>query len=431
MSDDKTENINPDELRELKTQYNKAKDLLEKISAIRVRYDEAFKALEDRKTDVSKISDDARERFSSIENIKNESAKYLSDIKSNLEKIQLDLDKIADALQKIENTKGKIEGRGGEVEALVSTVTALKGDIEKIKDSAQKRLGDIDKLLSDVQTKLTQVQEAYQQFVAINAKITDKNTGLQAILDNSIILQKQTGTVLAEIKTFRDQSKELLDEINKNKSEIDQVGLEIEKILEEAKLDKDEVKKITALITDTGFEYAFQKRERMLRWSSITWLVILLVSIAVLAYMLYSLFAGYFTDLTKVPEVNIVIFRFLLTSPLIFIIGVAIKQYGNERILNEKYAFKAVLAAVIRNHSKFLVEIKDQAGPDNAEFFRKVIGDLYSEVHDSSEVLKDDRKEEKDRKKWGKVVLKIKELKSLFPDGLGAKDIADLISKLK
>ena len=52
MEEEKKELILTDEeLRQIKTQYNKAKDLLEKIISLNVRYDAAFKAFEIRNTD--------------------------------------------------------------------------------------------------------------------------------------------------------------------------------------------------------------------------------------------------------------------------------------------------------------------------------------------------------------------------------------------
>lgn len=437
MEEEKKELILTDEeLKNIKTQYNKAKDLLDKINSLNIRYDAAFKAFETRNVDVEKISTDARDRFLAIENAKNESSTFLSEIKANLEKTQTSIQQINDGLQKFENIKGKIEGKDGEIENLVATANSLKTDIENAKATAQQRLTEIDVQFTQAQEKITKIQEAYNNFTALHARIIEPNTGLQAILDQSVELQKQSNATFAEIKSFNEQSKQLLEQIKGNKSETDKIKDEVQKVLEKINFDKEEVKKITALITDTGFEYAFQKREKMLRFSSIVWLIIFVLSVTGLALMLYF----FFKDKTSIPELQFVIYRFTLTSPLLFLIGVAIKQYGDERNLNEKYAFKATIAAVIRNHSKFLTEVEKEAGGENAGFIRETLGSVYNEPY-GKDFSQNDLKEElrsilddndSDKKtKLENLFSKAKELKELIPDDATLKSVVELISKLK
>lgn len=49
--------------------------------------------------------------FGTIENAKNDSATFVAEIKSNLEKAQSSITQIDEGLRKFENIKGKIEGR--------------------------------------------------------------------------------------------------------------------------------------------------------------------------------------------------------------------------------------------------------------------------------------------------------------------------------
>ncbi len=433
------DNLNPEELRELKTQYNKAKDILEKINSLSIRYDAAYKAFETRSIDVEKVATDVREKAVLIENSKDESAKLVTEIKGNLENIQLSISQIEAAAIKFEGIKGRIEGKEPEMDALLLTAKGLRDDINKAKNSAQQKLTDIDALFVQVQAKITQMQKAHESFVGVHAKITDSNTGLQAILDQSVDLQKQSNSTFAEIKSFHEQSKKYLEQAEVNKTETDKIKTAAQESLLQINLNRDEVKKITALITDTGFEHAFQKREKMLRWSSVVWLIILLLSIGGLVYMLYVLFNGYFDDLNKIPEASVILFRFTLTSPLIITIAIAVREYGNERSLNEKYAFKAAMAAVIRNHTKFLIEVDEVAGNENAQFIREALGGIYDEPYETGIKAKEIRQDlkialEKNdiRGKTGvaKILDEAKELRSLFPDET-IKAIIDLVAKLK
>jgi predicted nucleic acid-binding Zn-ribbon protein len=437
MEENNIKDLTDEEIRNIKTQYNKAKDILEKINTLSLRYDVAFKSLDTRNQDLERISVDSKERFTTIENLKTEAFSSASEIKSSLEKTQISIDQINDGLQKFENIKGKIESRNGEIDNLVVTANSLKSDIENVKTTAQAKLTEISNQFTQIQDKITKMQEAYNSFVAIHTRITEPKTGLQAILDQSVELQKQANLTFSDIKSFHEQSKKLFEQIKINKSETDKIKLEAKKVLEEINLDQEEVKKITALITDTGFEYAFQKREKILRWSSLVWLIILLASIGGLVWMLYVLFGDFFKDSNRaIPESAVIIFRFALTSPLLFMIGIAIKQYGDERNLNEKYAFKASIAAVIRNHSKFLIEIKDRSGEEIAGFVRETLCNVYSEPYEKGinpkEIQKDLKSalNKKDSNiKLDEIISSTKELKDLIPDNDILKNVLKLFSK--
>lgn len=427
--------LSPEELRNIKSQYNKAKDILEKISALQTKFESAQASLVVSQTEIEKISNNARERFGTIENAKNDSATFIAEIKSNLEKTQTSITQIDEGLRKFENIKGKIEGRDGEIDVLVSTANGLKTDIESAKTTAQQRLADIDGLLTQVQDKVSQMQKAYESFVAVQGKITDKTTGLEAILAQSKDLQKKSTEVFTEIKSFRDESKKYLDEIQGNKETSTKVREEIEQNLKIAEDKRSEVEKVADLITDTGFANSFQKREKILRINAYVWLGIFFVSIIALAVLLYK----FFGNLQTVPELEILLYRLTLTSPLLFLIGFVIRQHGNERTLEERYAFKATIAVVMRNHADFLIEKAKNTDPDTSIFIRRTIGNLYSEPYEKGVDWKKIKKElqtsgEKDDSKKTRIadlLEKAKELKTLIPDEALLKSLIDLLLKFK
>ena len=428
-------NLSLEELRNLKSQYNKAKDLLEKISALHTKFESAQAALGANQNEIEKISNDARERFGTIENAKNDSATFIAEIKSNLEKTQSSISLIDEGLRKFENIKGKIEGREGEVETLVSTANGLKNDIETAKITAQQRLSDIDGLFAQVQDKISQIQKAYESFVAVQGKITDEKTGLESILSQSKDLQKKSGEVFTEIKSFRDESRKYLNEIQGDKAASDKLREEIEQNLRTTETKRSEVERVTDLITDTGFANSFQKRERILRINAYTWLGVFFVSIAALVLLLYE----FFGNLQTIPELEILFYRFTLTSPLLFLIGFAMRRYGNERSLEERYAFKATIAVVMRNHADFLIEKTKETDVDTGIFLRRPIEGLYSEPYKKGMNIKKIKKEvqslsEKDESKKTKntdLFEKVKELKILIPDDALLKSLIDLLLKFK
>jgi hypothetical protein len=429
-------NLSPEEIRDLKTQYNKAKDILEKINALSIRYDAAFKAFETRNIDTEKVANDIREKAVTVESVRDEATKLLTGIKIDLEGIQATIDKIDKSSVEFEGVKGRIAGKEGEMDALLSAAKGLRDDVEKAKITAQQRLTEIDGQFAKIQEKIAQMQDAYESFVAVHAKITDPKTGLQAILDQSVDLQKQSSTTFAEIKSFLEQSREYLETIKVNKTETDEIKQEAQKSLEQINLNKAEVEKITALITDTGFADSFQKRAKALRNASYIWLAILVLAIGGLAWMLIE----YLLNVQGVPELSVLLYRVTLTSPLLFLIGISVKEYSNERSLNEKYAFKATIASVMRSHSKFLNEICEKKDMDNALFTRNILNALYVEPYEKGFDVKEiknqiksaleERNDIKKTKLRESIVL-AKELKELIPDSDSLKSVIELLIKYK
>lgn len=435
--------LSPEELRNIKSQYNKAKDILEKISALQVKFEATQATLTPKQNEIEKISNDARERLGTIENAKNDSATFIAEIKSNLEKAQSSISQIDEGLRKFENIKGKIEGREGEIESLVQTVNNLRTDIENSKTTATQRLAKIDELLGQVQEKITQIQNAYNNFVAVNAKITDQNTGLVAVLAQVQDLQKKATAVATEIQSFRDQSQKYLSEIEGNKKKSEQLRDDIQKNLDIATEKRTEVEKIADLITDTGFANSFQNRAKLLRRNGYIWLAAFLLGIIGLAIFLYFVFDVREILLHnggEIPRWESLIYRLTLTSPLLFLIAFAIRRYGNERELEEKYSFKATVAEVMRNHADFLVQKIKEKGTDGdtITFIRKTIERLYSEPYEKAiDWKKIKREKEKvellngNKEEASDFLSFTKELKELVPDANLLKSISDLFLKIK
>ncbi|MES2224907.1 MAG: hypothetical protein V4478_02875 [Patescibacteria group bacterium] len=437
MPDENTPILTPDELREIKTNYNKAKDVLEKISGLTLKYNTAFSVLESYNTSSEKAATDIQERFNTIETMKNDSTAFFLEIKGNLEKTQTSIDQIAEGLQRFENIKGKVEGREGEIDTLIATANSLKNDIETAKASAVQRLADIDAQFTIAQEKITQIQGAYEGFIALQTKFADENTGLQAILNHATTLQESSDAILADIKNFHEESKKHLEQIERNKNSSDQLKVDIEAVLVSVKENESRVKEVTDLITDTGFANSFQSREKTIRKSLNIWLWVFIISILALSVMLFYLFKDFFVN---VPEFNIVLYRLTLTSPLLLLIGFAIKQYNVERDLNERYAFKATIAAVMRNHSDFLIETTEKAGVEDSDFIRNTLGSLYYEPYEKGidpkhirEELKNALNEKNLSKKHmlSDMVTKAKELKDLIPDDETLRSVVNLLSKIK
>lgn len=427
---------NQDELRSLKTQYNRAKEIIEKANGLLISVDSLQSSINARKEEFEKSSIDAREKLSSIENAKKETIDKAIEAKSNLEKIQSSIASLEEGMRKFENIKGKIEGRESEIDSLMSTADSLKEDIVKSKTSALQRLSEMEALLVQVQDKVSKMQNAYESFLLIQGKIIAPDTGLEAILSKSIDLQKKSSDMFSEINSFREESKKYLEDILENKNSSEKIKEDIVNELKAVKSNSEEVQKITSLITDTGFVNSFRTREKQLFISSIIWLLVLLLSIIGLVVLLVIFFSG----IGKIPEFGYIIYRLTLTSPLLILMGFSISQYRHERSLNEKYAFKAAIGTIIRSHSKYLIDVKKEKDLETYAFVKSALEELYVEPYENTyetKMLKMELSLIKDKNNLqnqftlSDLLQKSAEFKKLFTDDDTFKSVANWLVTLR
>ena len=431
------------ELEQIRADYNKAKKLLTNVQSFSEKFDELKQSLEDEEDGVEANvqwtvdNKNKVEKFKEeVENLKTQSQNALDELNNNLAKVKGNIESMQNAYSEFTEIKGKITGVDGEINELLSNSRNLKTNIESAKNEAQQTLETIKNTLSEVQQKIQNMTTAYENFLKIQAKIEDEKTGLKPIFDEVQAIHKKSNELKKQIDAFKEESIKNLDAIKANKQTSDKIKGEIEVNLQESSANKEEIEKITGLITDAGFANAFHQRAKSLFWGYVVWGAIFGVGVIVLIILIYLLFIKGSDG--QIPELKNTIYRLTLTSPLLFIIGFAMRQYRKERDLNEKYAFKATTATVIRNHIEFLLDKfgdqKDEVVKFAAETFRTIYKEPYQEETPSS-AYKKLAKELKKKKDDGliaddtninELIKSVKELTTLVPDESTLKKILNL-----
>ena len=199
-----------------------------------------------------------------------------------------------------------------------------------------------------------------------------------------------------------EQATDLKTKISEAKTSVDETRLSIEKIktqLEElkgeAEKDRDEIKKYKEesdqfkksifdtleLVTDKSLTNAFQKRKDQISVERYIWLAILIGSTAALAWAvihIYNMQAGLpngFDDWSMW-------YRYLFTSPLIFLVYLATTNYNLARSHLEKYAFKEVLSVTLTSYIKLLSTRYPDDKKETLEFTLKTIDSIYEKPYE-------------------------------------------------
>ena len=438
--------MSPEELQQLqlalqqaKDEYQKAKNTLDKVTALEPRYAEAVTTLDTAVTKLKALQLESEQNGANIQST-NESIKSIrTEIGGYLETASTSIKSLQTLSETASELKGKIEGRSAEIDTLLKSARTFSADIEKIKTASQATHEKTVALFEDFQTKVNEMQTAHASFLLIKAKIDDKDAGLDAVLAIVQSAQGDAETLIEEIQSLKLTA---TDEVNQiadlKKTSTVQAG-EIAKSLVYVNETKEQVEKISGIVIDGGFAETFERRKKQIDedlrgWFS--WRNIMLASVVLLVVAVLLPFTTFFNEYLNFGNLmgaNGFFVRFFYTSPFIFLILFSAVQYSRERQFLEKYAFKSASAAAARNHIDYLIKnfgVKDASV--NA-FAVSVFKSIYTEPFVVETTKKSWFKgSDQEKSNSPQTILElIGELHKIIPDETLYKQVLELITKSK
>jgi hypothetical protein len=440
-SDQESQKINQD-FEKIKNEIDQAKKILSDLEDFSKKFQSLRDLLDNEDDGVETNLDWVKRSAKESEDLKKASEEHLKSISEKLSSIKEKINFMDKAHEEFLVIQGKIGERTQTIEGFTSTSEGLKNDIERIKQDSQNKLSEIVNLLDSVKNKIAEMDGAYRDFLGIKGKIEDENHGLNAMLRFVEEVREKSIVLRNDITSFYDQSKNYLGDIRSNHDTSNNLKAQIQKNLDDSNGIKQQVQEVANLFVDTGFGNSFQKRAKALLINYRLWQLIFFGSIMLLTLFLWRSFGSF----DSAPSVEFILFRMTLSSPLLFLIYFSASQYGKERDLNEKYEFKAVTAAAVRNHVKFLTdEFENDSDDGNSktaeDFAVNVFKMIYKEPHRQGNSRKklqkiDSRIKELERGDKAQNKINIKEavdsieyLKSLIPDQESFKKVVEFLTK--
>lgn len=445
--------MNEDEIKQLteqlkiaKSEYTKAKKILDNIESLEIRFQKASvliestqSKLEQNQTESEQSAQKSKDMFEEIKTIRTDISGYLDAAKNTIDELQ-------QLKEKASELKGTLTGQEGEISTILKNSRTFASDIDRLKATAQSSLDKTSELFVDFQKKISEMQTAHSDFLIIKAKIDDKDTGLKTALDYVLLTQKQTAETVKNIEVFKQKATADLAQINQIKEDSLINNSSIKDVLSFVNEKKIEVEQISGLVIDGSFAETFEKRKREIDkglnegWGS--WKSILLCSVTALVVAVLLPFSSQFGDalnFNSLKGIDGAMTRFFYTSPLIFLVIFSAIQYSKERTFLEKYAFKAASAAAIRNHLQFLIDRFEKNGTKeimafSVETFKSIYSEPFKEDTKIKEVTEEKkRKGLKDNLDYVSkdMVQQLVKLKDTIPDEIVFKQVIDFLVSLR
>lgn len=268
--------------------------------------------------------------------------------------------------------KNKLKEKVEKIDTLVSSSETKSQEVLTLLTSVNTTKQDIDSSHSRINTLKSEIENFYTTFTTLKTQIEDPTNGLQAGIDWSQLKKDEISKQYEEIIKIQTNAENLKTEIE-----------EYKKTVEKYKLESEEFKKSIAetlnFVTSSSLTSSFIERRETVKKSTNFWLWTTIIGTALLGGAVLYI---YYLQVNNQDSQNWhAWYRYLFTSPLIYLVYLSSKNYKLERDLQEKYAFKAVLSTSLESYIKLL---KDKFPEDKDQLLSltlDTIGKIYKEPY--------------------------------------------------
>ena len=338
-------------VEDIESTYNSVLEIKKKIEEYLGQATELNKKITDEETGLQAILESAQELKNNINTSKVSADAQLQKITEALNSVRSNIEEMETAYTEFTELNKKITDEETGLQAILESAQELKNNINTSKVSADAQLQKITEALNSVRSNIEEMETAYTEFTELNKKITDEETGLQAILNQAaelkseiVAVKSNAETVYKEIRIFRDNAAGYTKDIENFKDNAANVTQGIQNKYDESVEYKEKIQEIYSIGTKGAHANHFVERRNQLRLMFMTWMIISFIFIVATIYLAVHFVLPMADDMKISSDINLSAFllRFSILTPTTFAFIYSLNQYSQERRLYEKYAFKAI-----------------------------------------------------------------------------------------
>ena len=362
-----------------------AKQIVTSIEAYGKKLADSQALFDDPENGFTAYNTKAKAKKEEIDALKSTSDAQLNQINTALSSVQGNIKKMKEEYASFEAVNLQIKNPETGLAAVLVNATKLNGEIDVLKNASTEQLEKIKAALLSVQKNVQEMTDAYTGFLEIKAKIDHPETGLLKILETSGTTKSEISAVKkladdlhTEIKQFRNDSQKYTNEIETLKKTSGDNNTAILGYEEESRGLRAKILGIYKIALDTTLANSFDKRKEELKKSTVMWLVVIASSTLLLILFLIVFILVPVIKKEINPTDVYTWYRLTISSPLIFFIVFASIQYGKDRNLLEKYAFKAATALSLEGYTTLLI---NTFGKDDKKIEGKILEFVLSSMN--------------------------------------------------
>lgn len=367
-----------------------------------------------------------------LKNSNSEAEKLIQELKSKnseynelLEKLKEEKEKIDNILSEINTTNqtfkndidGKLEDYSNKFTTINSEIDTLKTSseetfktldtqynalVEKYKTDADAKISEMATKVDEMSDKLDEENNEFHEFITTNrtdyeqqyekiknlvsqyqASTTESLTSIKARLDEATINAEKIKQIETQAKVFKDTLDEYIESMTSTTEEIKtktkKYNDDTQAIIDTNKGLTEEIKEQLQKATGVSLFHMFQQRKEKLEENQGWWLLGVILSIIALIGFSWWIISS----IQNVPQNGSIdwfkdaIFKFTLSTPVIYLLYFLTDRYTKLRRLIEEYAFKSAISLALTPYFELVQGLDDETQEKDKDFLIAVIGNIF------------------------------------------------------
>src|SRR5574344_215622 len=356
-------------IQDLKT---KQDEYAQVLSDLNLKKDEINNVLSEIGSAKQTFIDDTNDKLEEYENKFNTISSEISDLKESTEETFKTLNGQYNEL--VEKYKKDADAK----------ILEMTTKVDEMSDKLDKENTDFDKFLAGNKTNYDQQYEKIKNLVSqYQASTTESLTSIKARLDEATTNAEKIKQVEAQSQVFKETLDEYIKNMTAKTAEITektkQYNEDTQSIIDTNTKLTEEIKEQLEKATGISLFHMFQKRKEALEKNQKWWLGGVICSIVILigfsAWIIWSL--------PSIEQNNTIdwfkdaIFKFTLSTPVIYLLYFLTDRYTKLRRLIEEYAFKSAISLALTPYFDLVKGLDDETEEKDKDFLIAVIGNIF------------------------------------------------------
>lgn len=357
----------------------------EEIELYYKSFSEVRTKLTDSQTGMQALLDQATNTKNQVDQINTNAQTQLDQIIEKTNAINVKIQEIESYHGTFTELKTKLSDGQTGLQALLDQSTVLKNSITELETKSKTALDNIQENSQSISEKVTEIEDYYTStFLPLRDKVEDPKLGIQATLNLATDLKDE----VIKAKTSVDQRHKEIQSLAEKSGELKQSAegsvKEIESLKAKSIEFKDSIGETLDLVTSSSLTDSFVKRRdtiagnaRFWRWATLLSVLLLGASVLYIYYLQNKAVDGFQNWHSW--------YRYLFTSPLVYLVYLCSKNYTMERNYEERYAFKTVLSTSLQAYIKLLSDKFTDKKDELLSFTLTSIDRIYKEPYEEKD----------------------------------------------
>lgn len=368
---------------QLKNSNSEAEKLIQELKSKNSEYNELLEKLKEKK---EKIDNILGEINTTNQNFKNDIDGKLEDYSNKFTTINSEIDTLKTSSEETFKTldtqyNALVEKYKTDADAKISEMVAK---VDEMSDKLDEENNEFHEFITTNRTDYEQQYEKIKNLVSqYQASTTESLTSIKARLDEATTNAEKIKQIEAQSKVFKDTLDEYIKNMTSKTEEIEnktkQYSDDTQAIINTNKELTDEIKEQLQKATGESLFHMFQQRKTDLEKNQWKWLLGIIFAIAILIgfsiWIIHSL--PTVSQNNNIDWFKDAIFKFTLSTPVIYLLYFLTDRYTKLRRLIEEYAFKSAISLALTPYFELVQGLDDETQEKDKDFLIAVIGNIF------------------------------------------------------